>query len=562
MASPSDFLIGDSEHEDGDPEAEEEAAQLVDFRGNPITPQRQLGGWKAAILILGAFSASNVAFAGIFLNLVRYFTLIWSRTNAAAANDVTTVNGTMFCCAVLGAFLSDAYLGRFWGSVIFLTVYLLGCSAFSAFVSIAATTSWQWVCLNLSLYVAAIGYGAFEPALSALGGDQLDKGDQEKGVFFNLFFVVSNVGQGVALVVLSRLEYAGMWALSFWVATGCAAAALMFCLSGTARFRQLKPGGNPLVRVAQVLVAAVRKTRVSLPAAAAGETDEASFLYHDDNDQKPSNRSQLAYTNRFRWLDKAMIIDGGAKSKWRVCRVEEVEEVKCIASILPIWVTGVIYNMTVAQLSTLFVEQGEVMREPRWPRIPSASMQVFNIGSNVVFGMLYDVVVTRLGKRNCGFSKLQRMGIGLLVALAAMVVAGSVEHIRLLKLAQAADLSIFWLVPQYVLVGISQVLMVVAQMEFFYTEVSPAMRSLGSCLPLLARAFGNYSSTIVVEIVTSITTRNGNRGWISQDLNQGHLDYFYWLVATLMALDFIVFLGFSHSYTYLNTHHEIESSND
>eukprot|EP00250_Pteridium_aquilinum_P019408 c2441_g1_i1 orf=297-1604(+) len=418
--------------EEEDKEEGNETGQLVDFRGTPITSTSpDLGGWRVAILILGSVCAANVGFAGIFLNLVLYFTDRWGCSNAAAANSVTNVNGTMFCFAVVGAFLSDAYLGRYWGCTIFLTLYFLGCSAFSAFVAVSGTKAWQWVCINLSLYIAAIGYGAFEPAMSALGGDQLNT-PEEKGAFFNLFFVLSNIGQGVALVVLSSLQYAGMWALGFGVGAATVGVGLLFFLAGTPIFRQYRAGGNPLARIAQVLVAAIRKTKrcgnacvISSPQVSVVGTAAYTPLLH-----KPvsSQGSQLLHTDRFRWLDKATLKDGGSSGKWHLCTVAQVEEVKCLVSIFPIWVTGVVYNITVAQLSTVFIEQGAVMKQPNWLAIPPSSMQVFNIATNIAFGMVYDVVVMRLGQRK-EVTKLQRMGSGLVVALASMVVAAIVETV-------------------------------------------------------------------------------------------------------------------------------------
>ncbi|MCO5591294.1 hypothetical protein L7F22_045275 [Adiantum nelumboides] len=542
-----------------DDKERDEAVQLVDLKGNLLSSKTShSGGWRVAILILGAGGAANVAFAGIFLDLVLYLTDEWGVVNAVAANNVTNVMGTMFTFAVVGAFLSDAYIGRYWGCTIFLALYFVGCCAFCGFVTVTGNATWQWPLLNLSLYVAAIGYGAFEPPFSALGGDQLDT-SEEKGAFFNLFFVFCNVGQGVALVLLSTLEYAGMWTLGFGIGAATAGASLLFFLAGTPVFRHHRAGGNPLARVAQVLVAATCKTKLfgnkrpSAPFQAkdfcGSETEAYSFLL---DKHSTSQGFQLVHTDRFRWLDKAAMQDGGPKSKCRLCTVAQVEEVKCLVSIFPIWVTGVIYNITVAQLSTVFSEQGAVMGQPGWLTIPPSSMQVFNIGTNVVFGMLYDIVVTRLGLTKA-VTKLQRMGAGLVIAVMSMVVAASVETARLSWNGQDVQTSIFWLVPQYVLVGISQVLMVVAQMDFFYSEVSTGMRSLGSCLPLLARAFGSYASTFMVEIVTSITTRSGGVGWISEDLNQGHLDFFYWTVASVVAVDLVAFLIFARSYTYSNS---------
>ncbi|OWM66107.1 hypothetical protein CDL15_Pgr007741 [Punica granatum] len=114
-----------------------------------------------------------------------------------------------------------------------------------------------------------------------------------------------------------------------------------------------------------------------------------------------------------------------------------------------------------------------------------------------------------------------------------MVVAGVLEVIRLdivrknnyydLKYIQ---LSIFWQVPQRLLIGFAEVFTLIGQLEFFYDQAPDGMRSMCSALLLAAFALGNFLNTLLVTVVTVVTTRNGNLGWIPDNLNRGHLDYF------------------------------------
>ena len=118
---------------------------------------------------------------------------------------------------------------------------------------------------------------------------------------------------------------------------------------------------------------------------------------------------------------------------WRLCPVSQVEEVKCILRLLPIWLCTIIYSVVFTQMASLFVEQGAAMKTKVSNfRIPPASMSSFDILSVAVFIFFYrrvlDPFVGKLKKTDSkGLTELQRMGVGLVIAVLAMVSAGLVD---------------------------------------------------------------------------------------------------------------------------------------
>ena len=214
-------------------------------------------------------------------------------------------------------------------------------------------------------------------------------------------------------------------------------------------------------------------------------------------------------------------------------------------------------------MSTMFVLQGNTMDQHMGPsfKIPSASLSLFDTLSVLFWAPVYDRIIVPFARKftrhERGFTQLQRMGIGLVISIFAMAVAGVLEVIRLdfVRRHNYYDLeqipmSIFWQVPQYFLIGCAEVFTFIGQLEFFYDQAPDAMRSLCSALSLTTVALGNYLSTLLVTVVTNVTTRNGKLGWIPDNLNRGHLDYFYWLLAILSLLNFFVYLLISKWYTY------------
>ena len=240
----------------------------------------------------------------------------------------------------------------------------------------------------------------------------------------------------------------------------------------------------------------------------------------------------------------------------------QVEELKSIVRLLPVWASGIVFSAVYSQMSTMFVLQGNTMDQHIGPsfKIPSASLSIFDTLSVLFWAPVYDKLIVPLArkftKNERGFTQLQRMGIGLVISVFSMVTAGGLEVVRLkyvrknnLYDAENIPMSIFWQIPQYFFIGCAEVFTFIGQMEFFYDQAPDAMRSMMAALSLTTVGLGNYLSTLIVTIVTKVSTRHGKLGWIPSNLNKGHLDYFFWLLAILSVVNFFVYLLVAKSYT-------------
>ena len=64
---------------------------------------------------------------------------------------------------------------------------------------------------------------------------------------------------------------------------------------------------------------------------------------------------------------------------------------------------------------------------------------------------------------------------------------------------------------------------------------------------LFTSALGNYVANVLVIIVRAASKSD----WYpSEDPNQGHMEYFYFLLSGLMLINFVVFLYIASSYKY------------
>ncbi|KAL6007681.1 hypothetical protein ACLOJK_033182 [Asimina triloba] len=114
-----------------------------------------------------------------------------------------------------------------------------------------------------------------------------------------------------------------------------------------------------------------------------------------------------------------------------------------------------------------------------------------------------------------------------------------------------SSLSILWHIPQYTLIGASEVVMYVGQLEFFNGQAPDRLKSFGSALCMTSISLGNYVSSLLATIVMDITIKGGCPGWIPGNLNIGNMDRFYFLLAALTTVVFVVYMACAKWYRWI-----------
>lgn len=142
---------------------------------------------------------------------------------------------------------------------------------------------------------------------------------------------------------------------------------------------------------------------------------------------------------KFSFLDKSAVETArdkvnGLVNPWRLCTVTQVEEVKSIIRLLPVWACCIVFTTAYSQMNTTFVLQGNTM-DPHMGiqfKIPSASLTVFETLSVILWVVIYDQLIIPFARRFTGHARgLQRIGIGLVISILSMLSAGVVEVVRL-----------------------------------------------------------------------------------------------------------------------------------
>lgn len=533
--------------------------------------------------------AERMAYFGLSVNMVAFMFYVMHRPFSSSANAVNNFLGISQASSVLGGFLADAYLGRYWTIAIFTTIYLAGltgitlCATMSTLVpnqdqcdqialllgNCEPAKPWQMVYLYAVLYLTAFGAAGIRPCVSSFGADQFDEKSRDYQThldrFFNFFYLSVTVGAIVAFTAVVYIQMEHGWGSAFGsLAIAMGMSNVLFFL-GTPLYRHRLPGGSPLTRVAQVLVAAFRKRKASF------DSGEFVGLYELPGKRSAiKGSSKIAHTDDFRCLDKAALQlkeDGSNPSPWRLCTVTQVEEVKILLKLMPIPACTMMLNLVLTEFLTLSVQQAYTLNTHMGRlKLPVTCMPVFPGLSIFLLLSLYYVAFVPLSRRITGHpngaSQLQRVGIGLAVSILSVAWAGVFERYRrhyaiehgyeASFLTPMPNLSAYWLLIQYCLIGIAEVFCIVGLLEFLYEEAPDAMRSIGSAYAAVAGGLGCFAASILNSIVKSVTRDGENRqqSWLSQNINTGKFDYFYWLLTVLSVINFAAFLYSAKQYRY------------
>ncbi|KAK6922080.1 Proton-dependent oligopeptide transporter family [Dillenia turbinata] len=550
------------------------------------TPKKH-GGWRSMPYILGNETFERLATFGLLANFMVYLQTQLHLELVSATNVVNVWSGVSNFAPLIGGYLSDAYVGRF---------RTIAFASFASFLGMLTLTLIAWIprlhppsctpqqlqrdeCTHLTgpqfgvlitaLGLLSIGSGGIRPCSIPFGVDQFDptteKGRKGISSYFNWYYTTFTVVLLITSTLVVYIQNSVSWAVGFGIPTCLMLCSIVLFFLGTRVYVHVPPEGSVFSSIAQVLTAAYRKRRVKIPEADA----IAEGVFYDPPLKESILLSKLPLTYHYRCLNKAAFkvhgdvnSDGVPTNRWRLCSIQQVEEVKCLIRVIPIWASGIISFTAMAQQLTFTISQALKMDRHMGPnfQIPAGSLIVISMLTIGVFVPFYDRVLVPMLRRTTGkeggITLLQRMGIGIFFSVLSMVVAGLIEEKRRASAIWAgrpdgvAPLSVFWLAPQLMLMGFGEAFNIIGQIEFFNKEFPEHMRSIANSLISVSMAGSSYLSSILVSIVHEVTGSKTRPDWLTKDINEGRVDYFYYLIAGMGFLNFLYFLVCAQRYHY------------
>ncbi|KAH9733784.1 hypothetical protein KPL71_017134 [Citrus sinensis] len=539
-------------------------------RGDKVENIKQKGGFRACTFVFVFSALENMGFIANGISMVLYFKNEMHFDLAGASNTLTNFFGSTFLLCLVGGFISDTFLSRFATCLIFgtlevLALVMLTIQAYSK--NLHPPDCGKSSCLKGaiaayfygSLYLYSLGCGGNRGTLPAFGAGQFDendpKGAKALASYFNFYLLATTVAAVIGVTGIVYVFTEKSWWLGFLVSSVANFIGLIALAAGKRLYRIQQPDESPLVRVAQVLVVAIKNRKLSLP-------DNPEELYEINEKERASTWERIPHASQFRCLDKAAIMpkDSAVAAPWRVCTVTQVEEVKILTRMMPILASTILMNTCLAQLQTFSITQGAAM-DPHLGsiKVPTSSIPVIPLLFMSILLPLYEFFFVPFARKitghPSGITQLQRVGIGLVLSAVSMTVAGLVEVIRRNAFNQTPpkQISLFWLSFQYCIFGIADMFTFIGLLEFFYKEAPAGMKTLASSFTYLSLSFGYFLSSAFVDIINAVTKRitPSKQGWLhGKDINKNNVNLFYWFLAIVSVLNLVLYLYAAAWYKY------------
>lgn len=400
--------------------------------------------------IVGNEACERFSFYGMRSILVIFMTTHLMTTPGHATAVYHDFVSACYFLALLGAFLSDRFLGKYKTILSLSIIYCLGHLTLAVWDNLTG--------LYIGLTLIALGSGGIKPCVSAHVGDQFNETNQnllEK--IFDIFYFSINLGSTLSTLAIPviLIKFGPGWAFGI-------------------------PG--ILMGIATFVFWLGRDHYVHVPPT--GKTGAAGFV--------PIVWYSLTHLGQKKPGQSFLDI---ARAKFTAA---EVEGAKAAAAVFLVFSPIPIFWALFDQQGSTWVLQGEKMnREVLGFHLEASQLQALNpimvMALIPIFTYLVYPAVERLGIR---VTPLRKMATGMVLAGASFVAVGLIQAV----LDSGHSISVAWQIVPYLIITCSEVMISITGLEFAYTQAPRALKSTIMSFWLLTVSVGNFFVAIFEQV--------------------------------------------------------------
>ncbi|KAM7461464.1 hypothetical protein LguiA_029585 [Lonicera macranthoides] len=124
------------------------------------------------------------------------------------------------------------------------------------------------------------------------------------------------------------------------------------------------------------------------------------------------------------------------------------------------------------------------------------------------------------------------------------------SHGLLDKPKEDIPMSLFWLLPQYLLLAALDGFSQASITGFFENQAPPSMKKYLLYFTNGVLGLGTMGSVLSVYIVGKVSEKGGRMNWFRYNLNESRWDRYYWTLAGLSAVNLVVYILVASVYSY------------
>ncbi|MDA8793486.1 POT family MFS transporter [Bacteriovoracaceae bacterium] len=383
--------------------------------------------------------------------LVNY--LVLSKSQATA--DYHIFAGACYLFPILGAYLSDRFLGKYKTILWLSIVYCLGHALLAIFET--NITGFYW-----GLGLIALGSGGIKPCVSAHVGDQFKKNQKAQlRKVFDLFYFMINFGSTFSTLITPWTLEAYGPAIAFGIPGILMAIATFIFWLGRNEFVHVPPTGKNPHGTGRVLLSALTNF---------GKRDKSKGMlagaYIDHPAQAVDDvKAAMAVAKVFVGISIFWALFDQHGSSW----VLQAKEMNLAVNFLG-WNT------------TLLPSQ-----------IPALNpIMVMILIPTFTFGV-YPFFEKKLGIE---MTPLRKMGAGMFVAAISFVFVAAYQFL----LDGGTQVHVLWQIIPFLIITMAEVMVSITGLEFAYTQAPRSMKSTIMSMFLLTVFFGNMITAYVAVI--------------------------------------------------------------
>ncbi|OMO81099.1 Proton-dependent oligopeptide transporter family [Corchorus olitorius] len=387
----------------------------------------------------------------------------------------------------------------------------------------------QLAILYITLGLASLGVGGIRFTIATMGAAQFDKPKNQRA-FLSLYFLAFYVANGTGLTAMIYIEDNVGWNLAFRICLVSNVIALKRNISGTFGNRDYYYGS---VETTNILGDGSSKSLRWLNRAA---------LKVEGDHERQSNQSN-------------------ARS-WKLCTVQEVEDLKTLVKIIPFWSSSILLSATLSMFTNMVILQALTMDRHIGPhfQVSASSFIVFNLISIAFSLLIIDFFIIPTWKKffpNRPLTLIPRIGIGHVINILGLAASALIERRRLhvvrthrLSSISIVPMSALWLLVPLGVLGIGEALHFTGNIMLYYQEFPKSIKNSAGAMVAAVLGIGYYLIIAITDLVQKTT------GWLSNNINNGRLDNVYWMLAVIGVVNFGYYLICAYKYRY------VEKSND